>query len=624
MENNRFTPKDIANGKLKFAIPVYQRLFAWQQKEVRNLLFDLKEHFDKNPSGSPYYIGMMTVISNNGKYDLIDGQQRFTVMMLIASVLKKYDNRWNEFLKSKKDCRLVFTARSADNDYMNRLAMQDNTDGDKKNAMATAIACIHEFLKYPETGTDEVAKKYEFHNREEVELFAKNVFEHLTFFLAELPPEYLQHPASLNKYFEVMNSAGKGLEQHEILMVMLLRNQSNQGELTKIWNMVSQMDRPVFDIENKVNKELADKEYSQKVEELICTYRKQYSDGSYFKEVGTEQPSDNHGQRIEDIDAKQLTNTNYFNERHEDSILSFPEFLLLVLELTLDEENPEHEKKQKFRFYQKDKLLSNFGYGNEDDKTEQTAGLIKDVPKFFFRMLFVRYLLDYYVIRRDFADGQGVYTLACYNEDDSAAQNRLRQYQSMLYVSTDFYRWLKPFVQYLMKEGPNDPQAILNKLKAIDKELHKMPESAADWSCGKIDRYWFWRLDYCLWDRRNELFKNDKMDYADIVERYVFRENRSIEHLHPQDQSHNEQWPENDVNSFGNLAMISQSFNSTQSNDHIQVKFARIQEQIGNKALQSIKLLKMCMDANFECANWTRELVDKHKNEMIELLKKDY
>ena len=108
-----------------------------------------------------------------------------------------------------------------------------------------------------------------------------------------------------------------------------------------------------------------------------------------------------------------------------------------------------------------------------------------------------------------------------------------------------------------------------------------------------------------------------------VVERYVFRENRSIEHLHPQDQSHNEQWPENDVNSFGNLAMISQSFNSTQSNDHIQVKFARIQEQIGNKALQSIKLLKMCMDAKFEHANWTPGLAEQHEKEMIDILSKD-
>ena len=613
MENNhRYTPGKIADGTLRFAIPVYQRLFAWRQNEVRKLLFDLKEHFDRCKKESippmPYYIGMMTVIPNRGEYDLIDGQQRFTVMMLIASVLREYDNdnHWDRFLKYGDVCRLAFTARSADNDYMNRLAMHDNTDGYVNNEMAAAIDCIHEFLKDPETDSDKVAKKYEFRNRKEVESFAKNVFEYLTFFLAELPSEYLQHPASLNKYFEVMNSAGKGLEQHEILMVELLRKcgQENQDTFTRIWKLVSQMDRPVI----KMTESMRIEEYAAMYERQIAQYRS----GKYsFVSEGNSGQSDFAVQTIDAIIPNPIDRSKeQMYESHEDSLLTFPELLLLVLDLTLDEEG-RPEGFSAAQFYQKDKLLSNF------ERYE-----VKNVEAFYHRLLLVRIILDYYVVRRDFVDGQGSYKLIYRAGGNTDTRARLRQYQSMLYVSTDFYRWLKPFVQYLMKEVPNDAQAILNKLKEIDKELHKMPESAADWSYGKIDRYWFWRLDYCLWDRRDELFENNEM--KNIVERYVFRENRSIEHLHPQDQSHNEQWPENYVNSFGNLAMISQSFNSTQSNDHIQVKFARIQEQIGNKALQSIKLLKMCMDANFEYANWTRELVDKHKNEMIELLKKDY
>ena len=79
----------------------------------------------------------------------------------------------------------------------------------------------------------------------------------------------------------------------------------------------------------------------------------------------------------------------------------------------------------------------------------------------------------------------------------------------------------------------------------------------------------FWRLDYYLWEQRSTFFNEEEQK---IVEHYVFRRNRSIEHLHPQDESHNEEWEEEAVHSFGNLAMISQSFNSQQSNDHIQIK----------------------------------------------------
>lgn len=606
MGNNRYTPKDIADGNLKFAIPVYQRLFAWRRKEVRKLLSDLKEHFAKREK-SPYYIGMMTVILNNrGEYDLIDGQQRFTVMMLIATVLRGYDNRWDRFLKNGDASRLVFTARSADNDYINCLVTLSNNCSYVNKEMADAIASIEKFCKVPETNTDETERtEYEFQSKEDVESFAKNVFENLTFYLAELPKEYLQHPASLNKYFEVMNSAGKGLEQHEILMVELLRacGQGNQEVFTKIWKLVSQMDRPV--IKRPENTEI--EKYADMFEQQIARYRS----GDYSIVSDSRNSQSNFvEQTIDAIAPEPLRGKEQIYESHEDSLLTFPELLLLVLDLTLDEEG-RPDGFSAAQFYQKDKLLSNF----ERFK-------VKDVEAFYHRLLLVRTILDYYVVRRDFIDGQGNYKLT-YRANGDETRARLRQYQSMLYVSTDFYRWLKPFVRYLMDEAPNDAQAILDKLKAIDKTLHKMPESEDDWSYGRIDRYWFWRLDYSLWDRRKELFKKDAKNYADIVERYVFRENRSIEHLHPQEQSHNALWTNDAVNSFGNLAMISQSFNSTQSNDHIQVKFARIHEQIDNKALQSIKLLKMCMDADFEHTKWTPDMADNHKKEMIELLNED-
>lgn len=70
--------------------------------------------------------------------------------------------------------------------------------------------------------------------------------------------------------------------------------------------------------------------------------------------------------------------------------------------------------------------------------------------------------------------------------------------------------------------------------------------------------------------------------------------------------------------------MISQSFNSQQSNDHIQIKFARIHEQISNKSLQSIKMFLMCKLADFNYLNWTMKLTKEHENEMIEFLERSF
>jgi len=92
MNNNKFTPKDI--DEQIFSIPLYQRLFAWTPKEVKKLLSDLKEHFESkqfqknSKKKKAYYLGMLTAIKQEGKIDLIDGQQRFTVLILMAIAFK--------------------------------------------------------------------------------------------------------------------------------------------------------------------------------------------------------------------------------------------------------------------------------------------------------------------------------------------------------------------------------------------------------------------------------------------------------------------------------------------------------------------------------------------------------
>lgn len=70
--------------------------------------------------------------------------------------------------------------------------------------------------------------------------------------------------------------------------------------------------------------------------------------------------------------------------------------------------------------------------------------------------------------------------------------------------------------------------------------------------------------------------------------------------------------------------MISQSFNSQQSNDNVRVKFARIQEQIDNKSLQSIKMLKMFRMAEDDHTKWKENLAEKHLDDMCKILNESF
>ena len=601
MNNSKYTPKDIVEQK--FSIPLYQRLFAWTSKEVKKLLSDLKEHFEsdqfkKDPEKNPYYLGMLTTINRDGFIDLIDGQQRFTVMILIAIAFMDV-TEWKKFLNNGERLKLV--ARTEDELYLKCLAKSKDCKYVNSH-MENALLCIKDFIE----------KSFE--NDEQRKEFAIKIYNHLTFFISELPQHYLKEATSLNKYFEVMNSTGKGLEQHEILKVKLLKDQTDSDKLVKIWNSVSQMEIPVI----RRTDNLSDEEYADKYRKAIMNCRNMNFDGALQDIQDSINDSQEEANTIDVLPIKKREGSNKKEAREgQESIISFPEFLLLTLDLTKHIDGRD-------RFYQKDKLIERF---------EQNS--ISDVQEFYHNLVFFRLLLDYYVVRRDISNGQSRFTIN-FREQDYQEQEeriskyesreRLRQYLSMLTVSTEFYIWLKPFMEHLQKL-PNDWQKasdILLNLKEDDNKRRikdGYPQRLRTEQYPQIDRYWFWRLDYYLWEHRADksLFT---IEDRRIVEEYVFRTNRSIEHLHPQDESFNDKWDNNVTNGFGNLAMVSQSFNSLQSNDNIRVKFARIQEQLDNKALQSLKMLIMFRSANEDHSKWNEQLALENLDQMCSLLEK--
>lgn len=538
MNTYRYTPEKIVEEKLIFSIPLYQRLFSWGEEQVKGLLYDLKNHFDPDlDNGTPYYLGMLSCIKSGNHYDLIDGQQRFTVMILLAIVLRNYYEKWNGFLDGGK--RLRFMSRTKDNEYLTAVINRQVEILDPNRKMEDGKKIIFDFM-VSQFSSDDMR-----------ESFAKSAYTRMSFFFSELPLSYASNPASLNKYFEAMNAGGKGLEQHEILKVKLMQGEENKVHLTQIWNAVCDLNRPVIKRNEKDLEEGYRSKYMQAIE--LCRNHRfneafELCESSYDNEDNNE---------IGDIEAKQQDFRQSFIETGERSFITFPEFLMMVIDIYLNLSGS-------YSFYRKE-LLKIY-----------EAHPIPDKQDFYNQLLFYRLLLDYYIVYKEGDENTNKYDIVF---KEGASAEALKQYQSMLYVSqSPFYNWLKPVLERLHNETVRDTDELLLWIKEIDNSLHPLPRDVNEMTYDKgIDRYWFWRLDYYLWERKEDYFKTE--EEKQIVEEYVFRANRSIEHLHPQHQENNDIWGDDDIHSFGNLAMISQSFNSQQSDDPVTVKFARIKDQ---------------------------------------------
>lgn len=596
----RITPESIVADNRLFRIPLYQRLFTWGEDQVEQLMEDLRTHFQKSEE-KPYYLGMITVVNQDDRYDLIDGQQRTTALMLLAIALKRSlpeseAKKWTDLFASSN--RVKFSGRDDDSKYLQSLAEKKASAYENIN-MKAGLECIEKYLR-----------EY-FKEKENLLLFADAVYRRLTLFVTELPDHYVKNPTSLNEYFEAMNSSGKSLEQHEILKVKLLRDYTGEDKLnlTRLWNAVSDFERPLIKLEDTEDARKSQRNsYLKSIDRCKSGNYDEACQYYYSQSAGVKEKI-----RISEIEVKKHDFSKKTYRDKEDGIISFPEFLLIVLAL--------HKSKDELARVHPTKLYHTF---------EENPISTDEIADFYHELFLYRLLLDMYVVRLKYSSSSSSHTLIFkrYDESEKEVHERLRQFQSMLDVTTESHIWLLPLLRHLKSLDHEPTQMELLKFLMVNdfnRLNHSECPDVSQLDFGSRPRYWLWRLDYALWEKfileGKEAFPYDKLE-AEAIRQYEFHgNNRSIEHLHPQNEDNNDVWPWEDVNSFGNLAMISSGFNSQQSNLPVHVKFANLEVQIGNKNLQSIKLYFMYLKAKRSEAEWTIIAKDEHSEEMLTILK---
>lgn len=593
----KYTPQIIVKEGLFFSIPLYQRLFEWKGDNVQTLLEDLERAYINDEKD--YFIGMLT--STGEGNELVDGQQRFTVMMLLGCVLQKYDNRWQNFLQDTK-LRIHFSSRPNDEAELMRLIMSKGE---------VSLSTLHSNM---ERAIYVIDKYFGMLDNTKQEGLATYIYEHLCFFISRLPSKY--HAQDLNRYFERMNSSGKNLEQHEILKVKLLSKLSGDiGRYMQLWNKIADVDSLlIVKRDNESEEELRnrkDSAFSANIDIIASP------DCRIINGLKDDDHSDAHS--IGNIRPSSTPPTQgRATDRELRCALRFPQLLLQTLYWM---------KSGKIvgsieDFFNPHRLLETF---NDNLPYEGDKGSEDDIRLFFNTLLRCRLAMDICFIR----PMEYGYGLDMGLPEENQDRRKLMMLEAMLYVSASNntnYRWF----QWLMAsidnhQGIPSVKELFSDLKKNDDEEHKKMPSLESLSYQNDIRYWFWRLDFYIWMKRESLF-GDNPEALKVADRYVFIRNRSLEHIAPQTPMsvssmvwENTEEDEKLRDSFGNLVMISQGLNSSLQNESYEVKRAHVESYCSGSKTGSIESLKL-LAAYCKYKVWNKSTISEHGKDMYQWL----
>lgn len=103
----------------KFYIPTYQRGYRWDKQQVEDLLNDLYEFKNSanTNAGEFYCLQPIVVKKRGGQYDVIDGQQRLTTILIIL-----------KFLNQRRTFSIEYATRSGSEKFLDEIRNRANEE----------------------------------------------------------------------------------------------------------------------------------------------------------------------------------------------------------------------------------------------------------------------------------------------------------------------------------------------------------------------------------------------------------------------------------------------------------------------------------------------------------------
>ncbi len=641
--NKRFETKIVNLEHLKdfhFSIPTYQRPFVWGDEQLKKLLDDFCKTFTSGKH-QEYFIGTFLTKENGFDAELIDGQQRFTTMWLISFVINKHEpnSKITNFLKINNKLRLSFDIREEVTDYF-KFLLDDEIILNKKfdeesitnypylKNIANGLTFIEGYIKQLQG------------NNINIEEFGNYIYEKI-FLIKNTTP----NDTDLNKLFSIINSAGVQLEQTDIVKANLLSLIDEKVTFGKIWEACENMNN-FFERNVRASFPLTDFNAIDltkciSFDPSIFKYEYTYSTNSSVNEFS-----------IDGVNITQISpyNEPAFQNMREDrfgdseelfcrSIINFGQLLLHTYRLHIKNEGlPDFEGT-----FHINRLIEVF-------KTLESRNDEEEIKRFFLLLWEVRFLFDKYIVKwiTDVDNKSETLELVNFNKNEKTYYSRSKygkhsmlMLQSVLYFTGDYLRqfWLTSYLGYLIVNH-NDFAAthndLLLKLEMIDNSLStnkSMTDKEAsllliensingvfnlnsylsESNGTKFQHYWFQKLEYILWKNWDEI-RTPEFENFRIMSR------NSVEHIYPQNPENlikNPPLGDENLDSFGNLVLLSVAQNSEYSRKSFEEKRGFFKDKNTYDTLKSYYIFT-------KNQNWGVDEIIKHRDLMIEKLVNHY
>ena len=563
-----------------YAIPLYQRNFAWTYNEIEQLLNDVADAFQEKRDN--YYIGTLVVNKENDLFKIIDGQQRTTALNLIALALK------HEFgFDRLKSVNLTFPARKKSNENIQKLFTKQKISEDDENELTRGYGHAKDALK-------KVLEERQLNPQS----FVDYLFENVIIFRSILPEDL-----DLNLYFERFNSRGEQLEAHEILKAQMMAKFGTDQEMAqkfaRIWDACAEFDKPViktFQIRSRP------KDTDEEGEKIFGEKFTNFKLESVFEKI-----------RVKKIEQQSLLNaitqTKYESSSlvnngadisNYTTVIDFPTFLLQVFFIMEGNDETTFDDK---------KLLKIFEIERRDREWVQQFGQLLLTMKHIFDTLIVKNVqleneTEWQIKRGQYETYQRNEIRINYQKNTFDNLNKniilLQSMFAVTFTANRDSRWLYEILQFLFNhieelnqtEFASQFKDFLEKMAVRYAKERLFIEYKSIKKYGAIPVYAFNFVDYVLWKNREEL----KKEYKDInFDHFKFAYRRSIEHWYPQNPNGHDgerQLPAEFLHSFGNLCIITDSQNSRFGNSYPEAKLEQWERE-GIFHRQSLKLQMM-------------------------------